>query len=101
MSAEIFGQLGSGQPEQEATLAQVALGRHRDRHEVILVEHADQRHHFRALECDLAGVPRFEHLGRALDRLDDHAHFGPDGLDVEGRVTLRVALERNALEVHE
>ena len=50
---------------------------------------------------DFGSVSSFEHLSCALDRLEHDAELCADDVDVERGVRLRVAVDGDALEVHE
>src|SRR5690242_6393818 len=87
--------------EHVPRLAEIAVWSKGKRDEVVAAEDADQSRDLGRLDGDFGSVTSFEHLCCALDRLEHDAEFCADDVDVERGVRLRVAVDGDALEVHE
>lgn len=101
LSGQLLEQLRSSRAEHVPRLAEIAVRAKGKRDEVVTAEYANERRDLGRLDGDFGSVTSFEHLSCPLDRLEYNAELGADDVDVERSVGLRVAIDGDALEVHQ
>lgn len=100
-SGQLLEQLRGTSAEHVACFAEVAVRAEGKRDEVVVAEYADERRDFGRLNRNFSSIARFEHLGCALNGFEHDAELSTDDVDVERSVGLRVAIDGDALEVHQ
>src|SRR5687768_12304818 len=90
---ELLGQARRGEAHQEARLAEVPLGRERDREEVAWVQHPHDEQEALGLDRHLLAEADLQAVGGLADLREDEAELHPDRVDVEALRLAHVRLD--------